>query len=517
MKKIIFALLVVVVMLTLRPLWHAGLFDVHDPTSAFRLSTLVETLGSGQFPAAWNNHLNFGFGYPLHLYYAPLFTYLGAIFTPFVSTETAVKLAIVVTSFVGTFGVYYLLSGFGSSVGGLGAIAYTLLPYRASALYVRGSYSEFLAMSVLPWVIYFWTKPQNRPKTIFLTGLTTALFVLSHNTLPILLVPVLLLLILLYQAKFLRGSILTLLLTFGLSAWFVLPVIFERNFIQVDAIAQLTNFHDHFLYLSQLWSSPWGYGGSGVGIAGDHMSFMIGKGQLLLALIGALALAWRRRWRSLTVYGFIISLFIFLSLGSSAFVWDAVPLLPLLQFPWRTLTMIGVGVTALSGLSLIFVPPKQQTIAVLILSALLVYTNLRYFIPQDYRTYSQVTLSSPEILDPLARDKIPEYLPTWMPTFPAAPKSDGLTRDATSVRGTLTLPTPSILTLSTAYMPQWRLTIDGTPSALTPNSAGLITTIQDVNLGTHAIALTWHRTLVENIGLDISAITLAIMIGLQVL
>lgn len=517
MKKIIWFLLAIIILLTLRPLFHEGLFDVHDPTSAFRISTLASTLASGQFPASWNNSLNFGFGYPLHLYYAPLFSYLGVIFTPFVSAEIAVKIAIAISSFVATFGVYFLLARYGQYAATLGAIAFTYLPYRASALYVRGSYSEFLAMSLLPWVIYLWQKPQNNLKIISLTGLVTALFVLSHNTLPILLVPILILLIILYQLRFIKGSLGSLLVTFGLSAWFVLPVFFERGLVQVEGVARLTSFSDHFLYLSQLWSSPWGYGGSGVGIQNDHMTFMIGKGQLILALLGILVMMWHKKWKTLILYLSIVTLYIFLSLDLSAFVWQTVPMFPLIQFPWRTLSMIGVGVAALVGIFLAFIPKSLQLISAVILSFLLITTNLRYFRPQDYRTYSSNTLTSPTILAPLVRDKIPEYLPRWMPSFPGEGVDDGFVRTATSVSGTIVLSDDRPLNIATAYMPHWQLSVNGSKTPIMPDSNGLITTVQELGPGSQHISLTWHRTTLENLGLAITVLTIIVVIGLGLL
>lgn len=108
------------------------------PTSAFRIFTLVETIKAGQFPASWSNLLNFGYGYPLHLYYAPLFGYLGALsYTLVGSYEIAVKLVLVVASLVGSYGVYKLFQSRGVYASLLGAVAYTYLPYRASALYVQ--------------------------------------------------------------------------------------------------------------------------------------------------------------------------------------------------------------------------------------------------------------------------------------------------------------------------------------------------------------------------------------------
>jgi len=511
-------ILFISVILTLIPFFKPGLFYVHDPTSAFRLYTLIDTIKSGQFPAAWSNALNFGFGYPLHLYYAPLFGYLGAVIFPFVqSYEIAVKIALFVASIVGTFGVYNLLLKYGRYPALLSAVAFTFLPYRASALYVRGSYSEFLAMSLFPWVIYFWNKDQLKIRTILSTAIVTSLFVLSHNTLPLLVIPVILLMIGLFQRKYLKGSALALLLTIGLTSWFILPIIFERNFVQVDMVARLTNFRDHFLFFSQLWHSPWGYGGSGRGIGEDHMSFMVGKGQLILALLGACALIYKKKWKLLSLYGVIIFISAFLSLDVSSFIWEKLHVLSIMQFPWRTLAVLGIGVSVLSGIGVILVPSKWQLPAVIVASSLLIYTNLGYFSPQEYRTYSKEILSSSSNLDPLVRDKIPEYLPVWMSSFPGSRIDDGLSRTTTSVTGTYTITTTDRITLSTAYMPQWRLTVDNMPVATTYDLNGLVTTEGVYDAGDHQIKLTWQRTWIENIGISLTLGTIILVIGLLVL
>lgn len=514
MKKLIVLL---IVGLTILPFFHTGLFDVHDPTSAFRLYALVETLKSGQFPAAWSNLLNFGYGYPIHLFYAPLFTYLGTLFVPLTgSYEIAVKVSLVVASLVGTVGIYELLRSYGTYSSILGAVAFTFLPYRASALYVRGSYAEFLAMSILPWVIYYWTKPQNSKKTILTTAIVTALFTLSHNTLPVLVAPIILLMIILFQAKYLKGSALALLTTFGLSAWFMLPIIFERSFVQVETVARLTDYRDHFLSLSQLWFSPWGYGGSAKGVEGDGMSFMIGKGQVILSLLGIAILIVKRMWKYLTLFGIILALSIFFSLPQSLTLWQTFPILSVMQFPWRSLSLVGVGVAALSGLSLLFVPQKLRLIACVALSIILIYTNFRYFHPQEYRSYTLSILSSQSNLDPLVRDKIPEYLPSWMPAA-LSRKDDGLTHTSTKVYGSFTTTSETKLVINTAFMPQWEMQINGKSQPIEPSEEGLVRTQADVPSGEQQIELVWHRTFIEKIAIWITALTLIIVVGLLVI
>lgn len=509
-----FLILLGLVTITLLPLFKPGLFDVHDPTSAFRLYTLVETIKDGQFPASWSNELNFGYGYPLHLYYAPLFTYLGSLIKVFIdSYEIVIKLALGLISLLGTIGTYLLMSKHGRYPALISATAFTFLPYRASALYVRGSYSEFLAMSLIPWLIFFWLKPQKDKRTIIFTAIFTALFVLSHNTLHLLVLPIIILIIALYQRPNLWGSIFAIALSIGLSAWFIVPIFLERNLIQVESLARLTNFQDHFVSLSQLWYSPWGYGGSSPGL-GDLMSFMVGKGQIILGILGLGYLVWQKSWRKLIIFGSIITFSLFLSLQSSTFIWEAFSLLSLMQFPWRTLSFLGVGISALAGFSILASPPKLRLPLAAILLILLIYTNYQYFKPQEYRTYNHDILSNQSNLDPLARDKFPEYLPATMPDFPDSRIEDGLSRSPTRVYGTIMLTDSMPLSISTTYMPHWQLLVDGSPVAITHSESGLVTTVETFDRGEYDITLTWHRTLLEQLALAISALSLLVVIGL---
>ncbi len=515
MKHII---LLGIITATILPFFHAGLFDVHDPTSAFRLYTLVETIKAGQFPPAWNNSLNFGFGYPLHLYYAPLFSYLSALFVPLLTYEISIKVALFIASIVGSYGVYKLMIKVGFYPAILASTAFTLLPYRASGLYVRGSYAEFLAMSLMPWVIYFWVQPQNNKKTIFKTGIITALFVLSHNTLPIIFLPAILVMIALFQTKFIKGALGSLIIVAGLTSWFIFPVLFERDFVQVENIAKLTGYKDHFVSLSQLWYSRWGYGGSTAGVAGDNMSFMLGKGQVILSVLGLVYLYLHKKWKELILLSFITIMAIFLSLNISSFIWDMFPILSVMQFPWRSLAVSGIGLSLLGGYSLLLLPKKYLSIMTIIACVLLLATNIRYFSPQEYRNYNYDILSSQNNLDPLVKNKIPEYLPKWMPVFPSERIGNSLTRDAISVTGEVRMEYTEPLTIDTAYMPHWRLILDGRElDELIPTPIGTISTTIDVAKGVHQIELIWHRTSIEKLGIGLTLVTIAAMIGLWIL
>ena len=513
MKKFI---LLLVVCLTLLPLLKPGLFDVHDPTSIVRIATLSDTLKSGQFPAAWTNQLNEGFGYPLFLYYAPVFSYLGAFIKLFVpSYLLSLKLSLFILVGVAALGMYKLMRQFLGSYGALiASVSYTLLPYHASTLYVRGSYAEGVTWTLLPWLLYLWSQKDRGYKWVVSTSLITSLFFLSHNSLPFAFIPFLLIWIFIFMPKTLASSALALLLSTGASSWFLLPVIFERGLVQIDKVALLTKYSDHFLSPMQLWHSAWGYGGSASTGQIDGMSFMLGKFQLVLAAISLVYLGIKKRLDKVMIFFLATIIFYaFMTTMFSSFVWDLVSPLQILQFPWRLITFASFAVAALAGYFVEYLPKFTKPLAVLFITCGILFFNLKFFVPQRAISYDDSSFLSKEKLATVARDKIPEYLPIWMDKFPTSKSDDGFVHSSISVSGTHHLTYESQIGISTAYMPQWRLVVDNKIEPIEP-LYGKIISKKYFPPGSHTFELTWHRTAVENIGIWLSAFSLLVMIGL---
>src|SRR5262249_6980609 len=68
----------------------------------------------------------------------------------------------------------------------------------------------------------------------------------------------------------------------ALAAFFWLPALAESQFVFIERSLQAsTNYLDHFVYPSQLWSITWGFGQSIAGSA-DQLSFSFGWEHLLL-------------------------------------------------------------------------------------------------------------------------------------------------------------------------------------------------------------------------------------------
>ncbi len=512
-------LILLVCLLTILPLFHAGLFDVHDPTSIVRFFTLGETLHFGQFPAVWTNLLNEGYGYPLFLFYAPAFTYLGALLKIITPTYLlALKIAIGLIVALSGFGMYHLMRRWLSQAGAVvSSVAYMLLPYHASTLYVRGAYAEGVTWALLPWLLYVWSVSRFSKRWIAITSIVTSLFFLSHNVLPFAFIPLLLLWIVFHHHHPWRVIAITICIGIGLSAWFLAPVLFERNLIQVDSIATATHYSDHFLSPLQLWNSPWGYGGSAPTGQVDGMSFMLGKFQVLLTGLVLLWVTIKKKWNRQLFFFTTLALFYgWMTTYLSSPVWTLVKGLSILQFPWRLLAFAGFGIAALCGYLIEHLPKKLELISLLCLVSGLVFFNLKFFVPERYISYRDGDFLSQEKLDTTAANKIPEYLPLSMKSFPVTHKDDGLHRLPTEVFGE-TKGSEEPLNIQTAYMPQWQLMIDGTIHEIGATPDGGITSVTPLAHGNHRVNLVWRRSPIEKYSFAISLVAGLVVIGLLVL
>lgn len=479
-----------------------GFFDVHDPTHIGRVVLLWESLKSGQIPALWASSANHGFGYPLFHFYAPAFYYLVLFFKIFSPTYlTALKISVLFLSYLGTLGMYRLTSRWGRGVALISAVSFALVPYRAITLYVRGSYAEFMAIMLLPWVLLSFMHLKNRRGQLS-ASLLTSLFVLSHNLIPLIAFPFIAVWALVQNKQNLKRLILPFLFTLTLTAFYSLPIIFERDFVQLGSTALSTEYQDHFVTLGQLWNSTWGFGGSAPGLE-DGISFKLGKLHIILAIIGSYLLYNKAKKRFLL--WFMISLTAisaFMMTQYSESFWDMITPLQYVQFPWRYMALATFGLSFLAGFSVSISKNKFiKFIYLFLVSCYLLLLNLKYFAPQELKTHSDSDFASEEYLSDAVAQKVPEYLPVDMSSFP--------TRYATPVPDTVDLDGPSAYTLDLAYYPTWEIKVDGESVDYFEIGDGLV----GINLtaGPHTIEYSQSHTDLGNIASIISLISLVIV------
>ncbi|HUS52088.1 MAG TPA: hypothetical protein VMX77_01325, partial [Candidatus Bathyarchaeia archaeon] len=225
---------------------------------------------------------------------------------------------------------------------------------------------------------------------------------LSHNFIALILMPFYFAFVffLLWQEEMKKKISLLILTSFslflGLTCYFWLPALWEKKDTLVDTILirELASYKLHFVYLRQLWNSPWGYGGSIFGLE-DGISFEVGKLHLILSLLaGILGLSLLiKKEKGGWLISFFFGLFafsLFMTSFHSQFIWDFLKPLWYLQFPWRFLIFSVFFASILSGgvISHLFSQLKKRVrlkwLMLVGVGILVICLNKAYFLPASY-------------------------------------------------------------------------------------------------------------------------------------
>lgn len=402
-------LLIIISFPAIYSLLNQSYFSMHDDQQIARLYLLSQGIAQGNLFPRWVGEFGFGFGYPLFNFYPPLAYYVGFLFREVgFSYVWAAKSMFITFTVIGTFGAYFLSRQlFSRKTSYIVAVLYTYFYYRAVGVYVRGALAEFAAASLLPilFVSVILLYRRNNLRSAFFYGFVFALLILAH---PLVAFPSVIFIGLLFlfffvvvenkKKLFINASVGTA-FAFGLSAFFWLPSMIERQFTLVDTIltGELAAYKLHFVCLSQLWNSPWGYGGSAPGCV-DGMTYQLGKVNILLfvaSFIVSLGYVVRKRIseriRIHFFFSFLFLFSVFMMLSVSSFIWDNISFLSYLQFPWRFLAFSGAFISVTAGLVFeeLWKNKKMETIFTvfaIIASIFFVYKYSHYFIPQRFIT-----------------------------------------------------------------------------------------------------------------------------------
>ena len=510
---------------------------MHDDAQVARIAQMAKALSEGQFPVRWVSDLGYGYGYPIFNFYNPLPYYFGGLVNLFGFNVLLVTKAMFVIGFLlAAIGMYLLADKlFGKVAGIISALFYVYAPYHALELYVRGSIAEMWAYGILPFV--FWGLAK---KNYFITGISLACLILSHNLTAVIILPLFILINIFILILSKRKEIIptlnyllaSLLIGLGLSAFFLLPAVFEKQYTGVDIMVQEKfNPLEHFVYPKQLWNSAWGYAGSAPGLL-DGMSFQIGKMNIfvsLLAVIIAIYLVVKTKKLSkivICILGLLVfSIFMMMSLSKP--IWQFFPLLNYLQFPWRFLILTAFSTSLLAGW-LIFILEKRKLKKVFIYTTFILFLgghlflNLKYFSPQyiydakeedllrekkirwDVSSvsdeYLPAGLKKPESKDFLFKDKYLLYAGGEI-------KEDKKTSNLYDL--TISSPKQNTLTINNAFFPGWRAWIDGKPVQIDHSDYLINLNIPE---GEHKVLVKFTNTPIRIIGNTISLISLFLLL-----
>ena len=398
------------------PLLRPGYFwAAHDARhDVFFILQYNITWEQGILFPRWSPDWAFGYGYPFFNIYAPGATFLGTLLYRLLplTLENAVKATFGVTLLISAASMWlFVRDWLGERAALVAAVAFVYAPYHLLDVYVRAAMAESLALALLPLALWALRRTVREPSArhMVLTALTYAAIHLSSNLVALLFTPVLglyLLLLVCQRARAEQDSSLFslaslslcvryifapaagLLLGVMLAAFFILPALAEKNFVNLGQwYSGYYDFHEHFVYFAQLFDPRWGFGISTPG-PHDPLSYQLGLALFLLAALAAWAFL-RRPGQERAEIGFWLLILlgsVWLTTAASTLAWDFVPMVAMAQFPWRYLTLAVLSLALLAPVILTIGSYKMSEsthvrhswLIPLLLSGLIIFASSHY-------------------------------------------------------------------------------------------------------------------------------------------
>ncbi len=505
----------------------------------------------------WGPDFALGFGYPVWLVYAPLAYFIAEAFHLLgFGITAAVKLTWALSFLLGSAGAYALGRNlFGRRAALITALAFTYAPYRFVQIYVRADLAEFVSLSIFPFTllafIRLWQAPSLR--RVAAAAVALAALFLSHTGAPLILGSLLGAYLLFELAQsWLPGRRFpwpralpaagALLLGVMLVSIYLVPAFFERRFVAESQWTYATyNYRQHFVYPNQLLSPFWGFGHATAGPE-DGMSFQLG----LLPFAGAAlagALVWsggRKRQRPLVLFLLGLTLVIVLAMMPlAAWAWDTIPLVKMLQFPWRLLSMTTVTLALLCGAAAAWLADDRTSpawvyaaaLAIVLAGSVYAQAQIVPVTPADegriaviqfetkYADMRGMTRWSERVPQDGDSPLLQQYLAGAPLERAAIAQGNGTIiaqgAGAASAWATVDAAGPLQLRFYTYYFPGWYATVDGLPVPIAPAGPNALIHL-DVPAGRHDVRLAFGSTPLRTASLGISVLAALAIAGIAI-
>ncbi|HYL86798.1 MAG TPA: hypothetical protein VE263_21410 [Candidatus Angelobacter sp.] len=346
-----------IALLIVSPFFWRGNASGHD--IAFHASSWLDAAGQwkeGILYPRWAEWANYGFGEPRFIFYPPLSWMLGAALSLLLPGNVVPGAFIVLTQTLAGLSMFGLAQRrFSLSVSIFSAACYAANPYALLIIYMRSDFAELLACAFLPALLLAGLSLcgliENRWRSL---GSATGIFALLLATVWLCNAPAGVLTTYSMALLFAWGAIREksfrplllgaggLALGFGLACFYLIPAAYEQRWVNiVQALASGLQPSQNFLFtqINDPEHNLFNWIASSIAI-------------LLIVLAGFAALLGRRSlrgedcsserkefWQALLLLGAASTM---LMVRPSSFLWEHLPKLRFVQFPWRWMGILAV-------------------------------------------------------------------------------------------------------------------------------------------------------------------------------
>lgn len=486
----VIAAIVVAILPILRP----GFFVTDDGDwMVIRLSAFYQSLVSGQFPVRYLGRLNHSYGYPVANFLYPGFMYIGSLIhlvgVPF---ETTVEMILAGSLAAGAVGMYiFLRKRFGALASALGAISYVLSPYLLFDVYRRGSVGEVLALGIVPFL--FASIERGRAAAM---GILIALLIISHNSLALMVVPVIAVYIYVKKKKDLWVPFV---LGIMMASFFWFPAVWEKGYVRFDK----TVVSDPSLYYASITG-------------------LFSLISIVHAAGFVMAQSQRRKEDhvAMVFFSIVFAAAFVMATPLSGWLWDTQAFARLFQFPYRFLSLTILAGAWLLAYTIHALNTRRILMYVLVPIAVIVmfFQAVEHTRDVDYVTRPSGYYSTNEATTTVAD----EYMPVWVGESTLERATDRIifhqgrgTIDAKTathqrIDAIVTAQDNSIMQLNMIYYPGWGATVDGVPVELLYDNPNAFMRFA-VPVGTHHVFAEFRETIPRFVADMVSFLSLLIL------
>jgi hypothetical protein len=523
---------------TLPLFFHQNLPFVDDMFfHIFNITEFSDSFHDGAIYPRWVLNANYGYGSPTFVFYAPLSYYVVSIIHFLIPSLTT---SIIITIWLGFFlsGLAMFVTSkkiFGERGSLLAAVLYQILPFHIADLYIRATFAELFAFIWLPLIFLFlheMLKPKNNYAALGFS-VSYAGLILTHLVSGFMFTFVIMGYIIyksfLKEKKIILRAFFPLMLGYGLSACYLLPVIFERKYVQMKYLFHIyADYNMNFLFKWEAIQED---------LIAFYLPIHIGVVLEILLFLFIVLHAYRNRQhmadRSLKIFFIIIFLSaFFLATPLSRPIWNIIPMFPFLQFPWRWILVtelslclfisaIFSGAYRPSFTSSVFL--ERSIMYVLIVISLLSFVTIAHNLTLSEK-YNGKLLENKGFLGATSRTL--EYAPVWATDIKrlllserfdrASLKSGNVTMDIEEWKSekrivNIRALSPSTIRIATFYYPGWKATLNNSNTTIRKEKGSGFMLV-DIPQGLHTLELNFVDTPVRHYAKLISLISLFMLI-----
>ena len=506
------------------PFLFRGTPSGHDVE--FHLDTWLEVLThwkQGVFYPHWAALAHFGYGEPRFIFYPPASWTLGAALAAIFPLRFANCIYIWLALAAAGVSMFLLArEWFDSRDATFAAVLYTINPYHLAIVYWRSAFAELLASSLVPLLLLLVLRNEaKRARTIVLLAVLLAASwlinapaaVMIHYSLALMVV------ILAWRQHAFRLVLVAaaaVALGAALAAFYLVPAIYEQRWIDIaQSISPGARPLDNFLFVHT--------------DDADHDLFnrvisWIACAEIFVTLLAAFfARSWRSRnrelWLLLVIWAAACSV---MMVSITNPLWDILPKLRFMQFPWRWLLCLSVPFAFLVTMG---VRRWSARIALYVATLCVLAFVWHHFQAPWWNTVADLREMQDNIATGAGYEGTDEYTPAG-----AAPADvDKAARRATvegparasiqillwnAERKTIVadMSAPDALALKLFNYPAWRVEVNG--AQVEPDAAkGTGQMLVPVQAGKNRVEITFIRTWDRTAGGWISMASLLLAIG----